>query len=243
MLSDIKSHVTRPASFFTTEPIIIALGIYLVIIYVLNFMFLNGFEFIFTNTYDLSPGLTNTAFVGITIGAFLSTLTSPLFWLNNKNKTSFQSKTLRSNARDTEAYAFKSEPPEIRLWPSIVLAPFLAISLFWLGWTNYPSINPLVGYGATILFGFALTSIFVSSYQYIIQSYGSAASSALGSITLVRYTVSGAMIIATRPTYQGIGVHWTLTLLGIIATVLVPVPYMIYKYGPKLREKSKFAEE
>lgn len=37
------------------------------------------------------------------------------------------------------------------------------------------------------------------------------------------------------------GVHWTLTILGAISAVMVPVPYAFYKWGPKLRGYSKFA--
>jgi len=37
------------------------------------------------------------------------------------------------------------------------------------------------------------------------------------------------------------GVHWTLTILGGISALLVPVPYIFYKYGKQLRQRSKYA--
>lgn len=49
-------NVTRPAKFFRSESIIIFLGSYLILIYVVNFTFLSGFTFIYTHTYDLSDG-------------------------------------------------------------------------------------------------------------------------------------------------------------------------------------------
>lgn len=123
----------------------------------------------------------------------------------------------------------------------MISAPLFAISLFWLGWTNDPSISPLSAYFATGVFGFSLTGIFVSSYQYIIDSYETYSSSALGSITMLRYFVSAGMLIATRPMYMGIGVHWTLTFLGILAVLLIPVPYWLLMSGKSVRQRSSFA--
>ena len=84
-------------------------------------------------------------------------------------------------------------------------------------------------------------SIYVSTYEYIIDSYREHSAIALASITMVRYLISGTMVVAARPMYQGIGVHWTLTLLGCIAVGLTPAPLMFWKYGPKLRAKSPYS--
>ena len=36
-------------------------------------------------------------------------------------------------------------------------------------------------------------------------------------------------------------IQWAGTLLGCVAAVLIPVPIAFYLYGPKLRQKSKWA--
>jgi hypothetical protein len=59
---------------------------------------------------------------------------------------------------------------------------------------------------------------------------------------MARYLIAGGMGIAARPTFEGIGVHWTLTLLGCIPVLLVPRPLIFWKYGAKLRGKSKYAK-
>jgi DHA1 family multidrug resistance protein-like MFS transporter len=41
--------------------------------------------------------------------------------------------------------------------------------------------------------------------------------------------------------FNGMGIQWASTLLGIIAALLVPVPVWFYLKGGKIREKSKFA--
>ena len=41
--------------------------------------------------------------------------------------------------------------------------------------------------------------------------------------------------------FDALGVNWASTLLGCVAALLVPIPIVFYKYGAKLRQKSKFA--
>jgi DHA1 family multidrug resistance protein-like MFS transporter len=84
--------------------------------------------------------------------------------------------------------------------------------------------------------------MYISSYEYIIDSYGEHAVVALASITLLRYLIAGGMTMVARQMFENIGVHWTLTLLGLIAAVLTPGPFLLRKYGYNLRRKSKYAK-
>jgi DHA1 family multidrug resistance protein-like MFS transporter len=216
-------NLSRPVKFFTTEPIIISLGFYLVVIYIVIFTFLNGFEFIFTDTWGLSDGDTALAFLGICLGALISVALMPLISMVHRR--------VGKHGDDT---------PETLLLPAMIASPFFTISIFWLAWTSYKSISYWSAYASTILFGYSLTAIFVSSYSYIINIYGTWSSSALGSVTMARYLVAAGMVVAARPMYQGIGVHWSLTFLGCLGVVCLPVPWLLYRYGKVLREKSEF---
>jgi DHA1 family multidrug resistance protein-like MFS transporter len=259
------TNLSRPVTFFSSEPIVIFLGLYLVLIFVINFTFLSGFEYILDDTYALSPGISSLNFISIAVGVLIDVALTPLYSrLADRvhrrqcrafvvRKTVESSTSLDSEASSHELQArpiaqappqvASDTPPELSLIRAAIAAPFLPVSLFWLGWTNYPSINPASGYAATVVFGYAFAAIFISSYQYVIDSYEIYASSALASITVARYVVSSGMIVATRPMYEGIGVHWTSTLLGVMALALVPVPWVLLRYGDRVRAKSKFAGE
>lgn len=41
--------------------------------------------------------------------------------------------------------------------------------------------------------------------------------------------------------YNNLGTHYTCTVLGCIAALVVPVPYLLYKLGPRVRARSKYA--
>jgi len=117
----------------------------------------------------------------------------------------------------------------------------IPLSLFWMGWTSYSWISIWSPLGASVLFGYGVLTIFISCYQYIIDSYEIYAASALASVTLIRYVAAGGMTVVGIPFYQNMGVHWTLTILGGISCLMVPVPYVFYIYGPKIRAKSRYA--
>lgn len=77
--------------------------------------------------------------------------------------------------------------------------------------------------------------------MYLIDAYGTFSASALGFLVLTRYVVAGGVTVAGGPIYESLGVQYTLTILGSISAAMAVVPYLLYVYGPKIREKSKYA--
>lgn len=67
------------------------------------------------------------------------------------------------------------------------------------------------------------------------------AGSALAIVTFFRYWASGAINLVSRPWYSNLGVHWVMTIIGCLAVLLAPAPFFLFKYGPAIRKKSKFA--
>jgi hypothetical protein len=49
-------------------------------------------------------------------------------------------------------------------------------------------------------------------------------------------------VIVSVPMYENLGVHWSLTLLGCLALLLTPVPYIFYRYGPVIMRASRNAK-
>lgn len=236
LLKRLKTNLTRPLIFFAREPIVICLGFYLTMIYVLVFTNLQGFTYIFTYTYGFSPGEKGSAFGAVAIGILLNTCTQPFHARGYQRR-------LAALQRSSEKEDHVKVEPEYRLWSAIIAAPFLPISLFWIGWTNYSDISYWNGLAGAALFGWSLNGIFVAVYQYIIDSYETESSSALSSITFMRYIVAGGMVIADMKMYETLGVHWTMTMLGCVGIVLTPLPLLFWRFGHKVRKRSRFAQE
>jgi len=220
----------RPFVLTFSEPIIILVALYLSVIYIILFTFLNGYTFIFTETYGFSEGITGLSFIGIGIGLCLATALVPVIY-------AWAEKDLKK----IQAEGGTRLPPEFRLWFGMLGAPAILISVLWMAWTTYPWISYWSPLAASVLFGYGILCIFISSYQHIIDSYESYAASALASATLIRYVSAGGMVEVAIPFYRNVGLHWTLTILACLSALMVPVPYLFYFYGTKLRASSKYA--
>lgn len=226
----LKRALYRPFVLTFQEPVIMLLALYLTVIYIILFTFLNGYAFIFTETYGFSEGITGLSFLGIGIGLCLASVLVPFIYVWAKR-----------DLAKIKAEGGTRLPPEFRLWFAMLGAPAIPISLFWMGWTAYPSISywsPLI---ASVIFGYGILCVFISSYQYIIDSYEQYSASALASVTLIRYVAAGGSIEYAIPFYKNMGVHWTLTILGAISALCVPLPYLFFVWGPRIRRRSKYA--
>lgn len=67
------------------------------------------------------------------------------------------------------------------------------------------------------------------------------AASAIAANTFLRSLCGAAFPLFARQMFQGMGIQWASTLLGILAALLIPVPVWFYLRGAKIREKSAYA--
>ncbi|KAF2801608.1 major facilitator superfamily transporter [Mytilinidion resinicola] len=222
--------LTRPFAL-ALEPIVMLMTIYLTMLYIVLFTFLDGFTFIYSDVYKTPQGLTNVLFVAMFIGVLLG---MPLVGV-------VYSWTRKDLAR-IRAHGGSQINPEYRLWFAMFGGSIgIPLSLFWMAWTDYSSISIWSPIAAGVPFGYGIICIFLSAYMYIIDSYEMYAASALTFVTLVRYVVAGGMTVVGIPFYKNLGTHWTLTILGCISVLMAPIPYLFYKKGYEIRKRSKFA--
>ena len=67
------------------------------------------------------------------------------------------------------------------------------------------------------------------------------AASALAGHTIIRSATGAAFPLFTTQMFENLGINWAATLLGGIALLLAPIPFLFYKYGSRIRTKSSFA--
>lgn len=170
--------MTRPFRM-ASEPIILAMTLYLSVVYIVLFTFLVGWPYIYQDTYGISQGLSNIIFLAMFVGLFFTGLLVPIIY----RMTISQIK---------QAGQFN---PELRLLYAM-FGPALAIpvSLFWMGWTADPNISiwsPILAAG---LFGFGVMGVFICAYMYVIDAYETFSASAL--------TLSKLLVLPTSSTSQ-----------------------------------------
>ncbi|KAI0118151.1 major facilitator superfamily domain-containing protein [Nemania sp. FL0031] len=213
------------------EPIVISFTVYLTINYIILFTFLDGYSYIFADVYGISENLSNTAFVGLLVGILLPTALLP--WIYNS--------TVKQLQRDGDKGSGEMLNRENRLYFAMIGAPAVPIGLFWMAWTDYSFISIWSPIAASVLIGFGIVCVFMSANMYIIDCYEIYAASALTFNALTRYIAAGAFTVVGIPLYGNLGTHWTLTLLGAISTLAAPIPFVLFKWGPKVRARSTWA--
>jgi hypothetical protein len=75
----------------------------------------------------------------------------------------------------------------------------------------------------------------------MIDTYGPlTGASALSANGLLRYLMGAAFPLFTIQMYEGMGIGWATSLLGFVSLALIPVPYVLFKYGAAIRAKSTY---
>jgi len=76
---------------------------------------------------------------------------------------------------------------------------------------------------------------------YLADCYGSWASSALAGQSLLRNIMALVFPLFTTQMYARMTYRWANTLFGVVAVLMIPIPYVLFFYGPQIRAKSKIA--
>ena len=77
--------------------------------------------------------------------------------------------------------------------------------------------------------GFAIIWIFLSLFNYIIDTYLFVAASALASSTVIRSLFGAGFPLFATQMYDTLNPRWASTLLGLIAVVMCPIPFVLIK--------------
>ncbi|ODV60514.1 polyamine transporter TPO1 [Ascoidea rubescens DSM 1968] len=223
-----EKNITRPLVLLFTEPIILLLSIYTAFIYGVIYMFLTAYPYVFTFKYEMKGGNAYLPMIGLCLGQILGS-----FFCLFAEKNYLQ--ILKAN---------DGKPvPEARLKPMMFGGITFPIGILWFCWTgNYPdSIHWIVPTISGVLTGFATVTIFMPAINYIIDSYLIFAASALAANTFLRSGFGCAFPLFSGYMFSDLGVNWSGLLLGLFGLLLAPVPFLFYKYGKKIRTKSKYA--
>lgn len=224
----VEKNITRPLVMLAREPILLLVSLYNAFIYGLLYLFLTAVPLIFAGEYHFSQGVSELPYLSMLIGVFIGGIIGVFM-----DKRFLQA--MEKNGGKLVA--------EERLPPMMIGGFAYTIGLFWLGWTGaYAAhvhwIVPTIG-AAPI--GIGLILLFMPSINYIIDCYLFFAASALAGNTFLRSAFGAAFPLFARQMFVNMKIQWATTLLGCLSLVLIPVPFLFYKYGGKIRSKSKYA--
>ncbi|KAJ6038238.1 hypothetical protein N7460_008009 [Penicillium canescens] len=221
----LKLNLSRPFMMAITEPVCIFWNIYMAIIYGILYLCFVAYPIVFQEIRGWDLGLSGLAFLGIGIGLVLTIACEPLI-----------RRLISNHAVDPET----GKPPAEAMVSFIcICAVLIPIGELWFAWTCSPaSIHWIAPLLAGIPFGAGNTGVFVYASNYLTGSYGMYAASALAGSSVIRSILGGVLPLAGSYMYASLGPNWSGTLLGLLEIVIVPIPFVFYKYGHKIRQRS-----
>lgn len=131
--------------------------------------------------------------------------------------------------------------PEARLPPMALGGLLFATGLFWFGWTAAPAVPWPAPAVAAVLIGAGFNTVFQQCINFLVDTYGLYAASAVSANTFLRSVLAAGLPLAARPMFAALGVGPAMSVLGGVAALAVPVPFLFMRYGVRLRKMSKFA--
>ncbi|EMD01230.1 hypothetical protein BAUCODRAFT_202494 [Baudoinia panamericana UAMH 10762] len=223
-----KTSLSRPWILLFREPIVLLLSIYMAIIYGTLYMLFSAYPIVYQQYRGWSPGIGGLAFLGVAVGMIFAVAYS--VWDNKRY------------GRISDEYKGFA-PPEARLPITMIGGVAIPIGLFWFAWTNYPSIHYMASISAGVPFGFGMVLVFLGIMNYLIDGYTIFAASVLAANSVLRSVFGAVFPLFTTQMYNKLGIHWASTLVGFLALICVPMPFLFYKFGSQIRQRCKYAAE
>ncbi|KAI1137612.1 MFS general substrate transporter [Hypoxylon sp. FL0543] len=222
----------RPFRMFVTEPIVSILSMLSGFSDALIFMQIQSLGRVF-RLWNFTPVKIGLAFIPIGLAYIVGYLSFiPVISRNRR---------LREKFPGQEHAQYES-----RLWWLLYTAPLLPIGLLIFAWTSTPEVHwiaPMVG---CLLIGIANYTIYMTTIDYMVASYGPYSASATGGNGFARDFLAGCLTWAAGPYYDAFsfpyGLQTANTILAGVSLILVAATFVIYIKGPSMRKRSAFAQ-
>lgn len=209
-----KDYMTMALCFYT--------GFTLAIVY----MFFVSFPYIYRTVFHFSVQDQGIAFIGLILGLAITALVSPAI------VQVYYERLVAKNGAVPKC--------EFRFLPLMVGVFIVPIGLFIIGWTSYSKlhwIGPIIG---SFIYGMGTILVFNGIFAYTVEAYRRYIASAMAANSFIRSLMSGVFPLFGLQMYEKLSIQWATTLLALFACVLIPIPFVFYRYGEHLREKSVY---
>lgn len=222
----VKETLWRPCYIAISEPMVFCLNFYIAFCYVIINSWFEAFPIVFKGIYDFNLIEVGLAYLPAVMGAFAGA--GVYIWL------------LSILLRPKDAAIEKCLVP---LMLSAICTP-IALTIF--SWCASPRTHWIAPEVGAFLFCFGAIMIFHSSFCYYARAYPRYLASVMAGCNLVRSWGAGVFPLFVSPMYNNLAIKdfpvgpGGSILIGV-SVLLIPIPFVFYKYGAKLRGNSVYA--
>lgn len=217
-----KYSIVRPAKMLFRSTICFAISLYIAITYAYLYILFTTFTVVFTTQYGWTGGITGLSFLGLGIGSLIG----QFIYIH------FGNKLVNKHIQRGD---FK---PEHRLYIMCMGGFFIPVGLFLYGWSTHFNLHFMVPEVATGIIGFGLLMTFMPATTYLVDVFTVHAASAMAASTVLRSLAAAFIPLSSQTMYAQLGNGWGNSMLGFIALLLTPIPFLFIKYGERIRTSS-----
>ncbi|KAJ7780216.1 major facilitator superfamily domain-containing protein [Mycena maculata] len=213
---------TRPIHLLLTEPVVSSFSLWIGFLWGVMFCMIESIPGLFQSLHHFNIGQEGTVFASMLVGTGLG---------------------FASNFYQEHLYHkhFARRGPEARLILACAAAVMLPIAMFIYSWCSVPYV-PWVSLAIAItIYIWATFIVYLAVFSYLADCYGPFASSALAGQSLCRNMMATIFPLFTKRMFAALGYNWANTMFALIASVMVPIPFVLFFYGPAIRLRSKFS--
>ncbi|KAK5662562.1 hypothetical protein OQA88_8474 [Cercophora sp. LCS_1] len=223
----LKINLSRPFVLAVTEPILWCFNIWISVIYGILYLCFVAYPIVFVQHRGWGPGISGLAFLGIGVGTLFAVFLEPV-WRRIINS---------SARRDPETGRAAPEATAAVMCIGAILTPIGQLAF---SWTCLPvTIHWAVPISFGVLFGWGNTLCFIYGGNYLASAYGIYSASALAGNAVMRSLFGAALPLAGPAMYSALTPQWAGTLLGLLEVLLIPIPFAFYRWGDRIRAKSR----
>ncbi|KAH6616085.1 major facilitator superfamily domain-containing protein [Chaetomium sp. MPI-SDFR-AT-0129] len=220
-----RKFLVRPIQLLCT-PICFLVALYASFCYGILYMQLGSIPIIFGEVRGWSPLASTFPFVGIFIGTVFGCAA------NVYNQLLYN-----------KAYhaAGNRAVPERRLPPMMLGSVLFAGGQFLVGWTAEPHVHWIVPCIALVMMGTGFFTIFQAALNYLVDTFTTYAASAVAANTFLRSCFACAFPLVVGPMFHNLGVGPGSSIPAGFSVLLIPVPFVFFAYGKRIRAASKWS--
>ncbi|KXN88326.1 hypothetical protein AN958_07471 [Leucoagaricus sp. SymC.cos] len=213
---------TRPIYLMLTEPVVASFSLWLGFAWGINYCMIESISMVFTTLHGFNSGQVGSVFLAMVVAPLLGFCTNFI-----------QEHLYRKY--------FPSKGPEARLYLAMAGGFILPSAMFIYAWTSFPHIHWIAPTIGITIFVWGIFMIYTAVSSYVADCYGPFASSALAGQSLARNITALSFPLFTQQMYRRLGLPWANTLFAFIALLLMPIPFVLFLWGPQIRRRSKFS--
>ncbi|KAF8993763.1 MFS polyamine transporter [Cyathus striatus] len=199
---------TRPVYLMFTEPVVASFSLWIGFAWGVTYVFVQSISGVFRNLHHFSVSEIGCVFLSVFIGTIIG------FILNY-----YQEYLYRENLPE--------RGPEARLYSACAVAIVFPVSMFVYAWCSFSHVHWIalaISITTKQLFKVFMVAVFtmylaVFSYLADWKHY------------------SNNFPAVHKPYVRAIDYKWANTLFGCIAALMIPIPYVLFFYGPQIRMK------